>query len=79
MCGWPATTASGPTSERPLTRVQGVVDALVSYVMADLMVPEAAGWDSLAEANQAAVARCVAVNASVHPRDRRSPSRAAGD
>jgi transposase len=45
---------------------KGVVEALVGYAKADLMVPSAAGWDGLAEANQAAVAWCAEVNARVH-------------
>jgi hypothetical protein len=45
---------------------KGVVEALVGYAKADLVVPGAAGWDDLAEANQAAVAWCAEVNARVH-------------
>jgi transposase len=45
---------------------KGVVEALVGYAKADLVVPSAAGWDGLAEANQAARAWCAEVNARTH-------------
>ena len=45
---------------------KGVVEALVGYAKADLVVPSAGGWDGLADANQAAVAWCAEVNARVH-------------
>jgi hypothetical protein len=43
---------------------KGVVEALVGYAKADLVIP--GGWDSLADANAAAVAWCVEVNGRVH-------------
>jgi transposase len=45
---------------------KGVVEALVGYAKADLVVPGAAGWDGLAEANQAARAWCAEVNGRMH-------------
>jgi transposase len=45
---------------------KGVVEALVGYAKADLMVPGAGGWNGLAEANRAAVAWCEEVNARTH-------------
>jgi transposase len=45
---------------------KGVVEALVGYAKADLLVPAAAGWGGLAEANAAAVAWCAEVNARTH-------------
>jgi hypothetical protein len=45
---------------------KGVVEALVGYAKADLVVPDAAGWDGLADANAAAVAWCAEVNARTH-------------
>jgi transposase len=45
---------------------KGVVEALVGYAKADLVVPGAASWTGLAEANQAAVAWCQEVNARTH-------------
>jgi transposase len=44
---------------------KGVVEALVGYAKADLVIP-AEGWDSLADANAAAVAWCGEVNGRVH-------------
>jgi Integrase core domain len=43
---------------------KGVVEALVGYAKADLVIP--GGWDTLADANAAAVAWCVEVNGRVH-------------
>jgi transposase len=45
---------------------KGVVEALVGYAKADLVVPDAADWDGLADANAAAVAWCAEVNARTH-------------
>lgn len=45
---------------------KGVVEALVGYAKADLVVPGAAGWDGLGDANQAALAWCAEVNDHTH-------------
>jgi transposase len=45
---------------------KGVVEALVGYAKADLLVPAAGGWRNLADANAAAAAWCAEVNARVH-------------
>jgi transposase len=45
---------------------KGVVEALVGYAKADLVVPGAAGWDGLGDANQAALAWCAEVNDRTH-------------
>jgi transposase len=48
---------------------KGVVEHLVGYAKADLVIPGAdgsGGWNSLAEANAAAVAWCAEVNARTH-------------
>jgi len=45
---------------------KGVVERLVGYAQTDLVVPAAAGWSSVAEANTAAREWCDEVNAAVH-------------
>jgi hypothetical protein len=50
-------------SDRCRPRPRGVVEALVGYAGADLLVPGVAGWVGLAAANQAVVAWCAEVNA----------------
>ena len=45
---------------------KGVVEALVGYAKTDLLIPAAAGWASLTEANTAAQAWCEEVNIRVH-------------
>ena len=50
-------------SDRCRPRPRGMVEALVGYAGADLLVPGVAGWVGLAAANQAVVAWCAEVNA----------------
>jgi hypothetical protein len=45
---------------------KGVVETLVGYAKADLVVPAAASWEGLGDANQAAVAWCAEVNTREH-------------
>ena len=45
---------------------KGIVEHLAGYVQRDLIVPRAAGWDGLGDANAAARVWCDEVNATVH-------------
>ena len=45
---------------------KGIVEHLAGYVQRDLIVPQADGWDSIADANAAARVWCDEVNTTVH-------------